>query len=545
MAIPLLYNIDCNTMLNLVYPPARREAGRYTIANMTDYIDLLAASGVTTVLMNGNGQSPWYPSRRTASVYAGYRRGDTDYVRGHFPPLDADFTQADLERVCAGMTRLLDRCLDLEEDGVDWFAVVRERIEARGMTAWVSVRMNDAHGGNSWDRSFFNCAVQRDGRYRLSGAGYEPSGRFDGRYQLMDYRHAEVRAYFLTLIAEALEDYGYAGIELDWLRMPLCWEPPAGAEAFAVMQGFFREVRALAEAQAARLGRPVPVQVRAPLRLGFLRGVGLDLVALAQDGLIDSIALSNFFQTSWDVDYAALRAQLPARTRIVGVIESTPNWVKARNPAAGRERYRMLPPSPELIRGNVAGKLAGGCDAIEFFNFFAADEYNQGRNPDASQRQAAYPALRGVTDLEALRGQALQYSLQNMYGPYDFPIFESAEQLPSVIDAGHQRAFRVALIAQGGATLQVDLVTAADPGATLAVSLNQAWPAQGGEATETLLRPVGEFTHHAHPVRRFTLDAAALSDGLNTLLVFNHGDAPVQVIGLDIATTPAAAAAAP
>src|SRR5690606_1551009 len=155
-----------------------------------------------------------------------------------------------------------------------------------------------------------------------------------------------------------------------------------------------------------------------------------DLVALAYAGLIDAIAPSNFWQTSWDVDYAAMRQALPRTTAIYGVIEDAPNWLPARNAATGYESYRLLSVHAPLVQGNAANKLIAGCDGIECFNYFCSDAYQHGRNPDSGQRQAAYTALRRLTDLRHLRQQPLQYAIQTMYGPFDYPLFEAADQLP-------------------------------------------------------------------------------------------------------------------
>jgi hypothetical protein len=44
------------------------------------------------------------------------------------------------------------------------------------VSPWLSIRMNDMHGANSWEGSYMNCALQKDPRYRLSGREVNPHG---------------------------------------------------------------------------------------------------------------------------------------------------------------------------------------------------------------------------------------------------------------------------------------------------------------------------------------------------------------------------------
>jgi len=78
--------------------------------------------------------------------------------------------QEHLERDAA----MLDRYLDLVEAGVDWVAETASARRRQGVTRWLSIRMNDAHGANSWEHSYMSCPLQRDPRYRLSARRINP-----------------------------------------------------------------------------------------------------------------------------------------------------------------------------------------------------------------------------------------------------------------------------------------------------------------------------------------------------------------------------------
>ena len=59
--------------------------------------------------------------------------------------------------------------LDLAEQGVDWLAETSKACRARGVSPWVSCRMNDMHGAANPTGSHFNCALFKQARFRLSG----------------------------------------------------------------------------------------------------------------------------------------------------------------------------------------------------------------------------------------------------------------------------------------------------------------------------------------------------------------------------------------
>jgi hypothetical protein len=524
-----LFNIDCNCLFWSVFPPLR-EGEPFTAKILHDYVDLLADGGIDTVLMNATGQIPWYPSKALAHVITGYSRGDGDFVLGHFPPLDETFTAEMRVRVTKQFTDGLDRFLDLVEAGVDWLAEIAAACRRRALTPWVSVRMNDMHGANSWENSFMNCPPQRDPRCRLSGRQPNPRDDVNRMHTSVNYECAEVRDYMLAAIREVVQDYDYEGLELDWLRSPFCCEPPASPEAVALMTDWTAQVRELTQEQARKTGRPYPIGLRIPPRLGLLKAIGLDVVGMAERGLIDWVAPSNFWQTTWDLPYDELRRRLPESVAILGVVEAAPNWMNVHSPSTGRTSHRLLPTSAELLRGNAAGKLALGVDAIEHFNFFCADE-TSGRNPDASKRQGDYAALRGLADLEGLRGKPKQYALASAEGLYVFPLFEAAEQVPQVIEPEGKQAFRLSMCrepADCGLALTIQVVVEkGDALPDLGVCFNGSWPNFEPTPTDELLLPTGIFTHHIpeHQAFNYAFDAGLIQEGWNEVVVINGSHA--------------------
>jgi hypothetical protein len=385
--------------------------------------------------------------------------------------------------------------------------------------------MNDMHGANSWEGSYMNCALLKDPKYRLKGVEVNPRDGVNRMLQSLDYSHREVRDYMLLMIRELVEDYDFEGLELDWLRCPFCMDPPASAKDTALMTAWTAEVRKLTQAKARQSGKPYPLGLRIPCRLGLLKAIGLDVKAMARAGIIDFVSVSNGWQTSWDVPYDELRRDLGEHVALYGVIEDAPNWMYALDPVSKKKSYRLLSASPELLRGNAAGKLAQGADGIETFNFFCTDE--SAHNPAADQRQARYPALRDLHRLDRLRGQTKHFTLASMSGHFMFPLWEYAEQVPALLEPEGRRAFRLSMAsepADSGLDLVIQLVVEkADKAPDLGVSFNGSWPTFKAEATNRLLFPTGIYTHHVpeHLALNYRAQVGDIRDGWNEVLVVN------------------------
>jgi hypothetical protein len=179
-----------------------------------------------------------------------------------------------------------------------------------------------------------------------------------------------------------------------------------------------------------------------------------------------------------------------------------------------------------------------GVDALEAFNFFCADEV--GHHPGAKRRQAVYPVLNGLADLESLRGQNKQYTLATRPGLYEFPLWENAEQLPAYIEAQGYHAFRISMCREPRGELVIQLVL--DRAATLpllGVSFNGSWPVFANEISRELLFPAAGSTHHisSHVGLNFVLDAGLIREGWNEILVIN--DTGERVWGGDGVVVPA------
>jgi len=549
-----LFNGDCNF---LFYNPELWQpgGGRYGARAIERYLGSIADSGIDTLIINPNTQVAWYPSKRLEYLLAGYRRGDLAFAHSVGAGL-AGMTPALVEKFSKTLVEMLDHYLDLTEAGVDWLAECARVCRARGVSPWLSYRMNPTHFSSA-PGSPVNCRLFRDPQNRLPGRVPDARGSTQAAWVGLNYGRPAVRDYMFGMIREGVESYDYEGLEMDWLRHPVCLEAPASQKQIDEMTDWFAAVRALTKAR-----RPFyPLGIRSSPNLPYLRSIGLDLKELARRGLIDFCTFSNFWQTAWEMPLDELRRELGPEVTIYGGMEDAPNWLETHAPTlterpsgpdvqlAGDNAFhaqpkpelarrvrgtRYLSASAEMLRANAAGKLVLGANGLEQFNFFVTDQV---RVPGL---RADYAALRQLDNLAVLRGREKHYAF-NTVSLLATKIWDVPEQLPVRLAPKHRRALRIPLCAEpAGAGLEfvVQLITERSPSdRDCGVSVNGGWPVFARRETEDLLFPAGPYSRHVeeHRAWNYTLDCGVIRDGWNDIVIYNESAEEVSVVGVELA----------
>ncbi|MDB6167597.1 MAG: hypothetical protein JWM88_461 [Verrucomicrobia bacterium] len=547
-----LFNGDCNF---LFYNPElwQPEGGPYGAQAIRRFIDLLATSGVDTLLVNPNTQVAWYPSGNVEYVLAGYHRGDREFAR-RVAAGNAGLTPAQAERYVDHLVRLFDLYTDLTDAGVDWLAECAASCRRRGVSPWLSFRMNATHFSGA-PGCPANARIFADPANRLSGRIPGPAPVVSATWVGLNYARAAVREHMLALMRDAVDHYDYEGLEMDWLRHPLCLEPGASARDTGRMLDWFASVKAMAASRRSDF----KVGLRLPGNLGYLRSIGIDVKALVQRGLVDFITFSNFWQTAWEMPLDELRRELGPDVTLYGGMEDAPNWLEASAPSlaepprdqelqlAGDSAYRpkaapagprrirgtrYLSASAELMRANAAGKLVLGADGIAQFNFYVTDQV---RVPGL---RGNYAALAQLADLEFLRGREKHYAM-NTATAQATEIWDVAEQLPLRIPPGQRRELRLPMCAEpAGAALRfvVQLILErTHPAPSCGVSFNGQWPVHERQESPHLLFPSGPYTEHVeeHLAFNYTIDPAAIREGWNRIGIHNDSTGELGVVAVE------------
>ncbi|WP_421828525.1 hypothetical protein [Larkinella sp.] len=497
------------------------------------YVDLLADNGIDTFVINANANRAWYPSKKIPSILDGYKRGDRDYFRGHAVCQGITEPEA-VEEFLDNFTRFMNRYQDLIDAGVDWLAETSKACRRRKISPWVSIRMNDMHGSRNPEGSFFNLPLFKKEEMRLKHASYGLQNAQD-RIGL-NYEKPEVRALMFEQIREVVEDYDYEGLELDWWRQPLCCEPGASPETIAMMNDWFRQIRALTQRQAKKTGKPYPFGMRIPGALDQLKAIGVDVVTLCQEGTLDFVIPAGFWATTWDMPHDEFRKRLGDRVTIYGSVDDGANSLPTQNESGTvKERMRYISASPEIVRANAAGKLAMGAQGIEWFNFFCTDQ------PLIPGIRSDYTALRDIDKRDFLRGKPKHYCFSTAGAFFNPTPFELPAQLPASIGPFAQRSFQLAMSAEP-ADQNLELVVqvvlkAGEKPMYMPVSVNGCWPNLQNESTDKLLRPCGSLTHLTkdHVGYTYRFPVSLITDGWNKIVVENQSKEPITVAALEIA----------
>ena len=257
----------------------------------------------------------------------------------------------------------------LNQRGVDHHARWLARCRHHGIEAWLTMRMNDAHGLKEhevlqqdpdadvepscleWPSTFWR------ERPDLRRAPYRWERSLEGAF---DYGKEEVREHHLRLVRELLERYDMDGLELDWLRWVLHFAPGGEQRGRELLTDFVRQVRRLAEESGRRVGHPVKLAVRVPANPQSCLELGYDVIAWAREGLIDMVTISGFLGcANFDLPLDLWRALSGPGIKILAHCESTVR------PHPGYKRSYV---SYEFLFGSAASALHRGADGVYLFN---------------------------------------------------------------------------------------------------------------------------------------------------------------------------------
>lgn len=243
---------------------------------------------------------------------------------------------------------------ELHKLGIDdVFARLIPRCRERGISPWISLRMNDHH--YTGDPS------------RVSPLLFDhPELRHHRGKGLFNYARPEVREHYLKLVSEVLQRYDVDGLELDWIRTPSNFDDSEIESGRAILTDFVREVRRRTQSAAQRLGHPVRLAVRVPTTPEFSLGKGFEAVAWAKEGLLDMIVPSGWWSGYNDTPVEAWRAQLGPEAGGCQIVPCT-----ASTYACTAKGY-MMSRNLAGLRGFAASMFDRGADGLYLFNHFEA-----------------------------------------------------------------------------------------------------------------------------------------------------------------------------
>jgi hypothetical protein len=172
---------------------------------------------------------------------------------------------------------------------------------------------------------------------------------------VLDFSFSGARAWKLSVLQEAAENYDYDGIELDFARVGLTFPIGRQWEKRAALTEFVRSVRAMTLDIERRRGRPFLLAARIPENIVGCHLDGIDVETWVRERLVDIFALGC---RSFDVDVEDFR-----RITAGANIKLYPG-IDEHHTADGYQE-----PPIEVLRGVYGNWWGQGADGAYTFNW--------------------------------------------------------------------------------------------------------------------------------------------------------------------------------
>lgn len=408
----LIFNEDNTHYFN-------RTAEYMTREKICAYIDdEIALGGVTHFFMCPNGMRASFESKAFEPARTAPQDRRIDMQEAKRKAETSVIWKNSLHR-CSSFQLLYERGIDIY---AEWIGRCREK----GVSPWLSMRMNDVHLVNDPDCLLHSEWWLKHPEFRRDPKA-DPAKSGWGVWAV-NYAIPEVYRHQLALVEELLERYDPDGIETDWMRFPYHLTPGRERELAPVLTSFMRDVRRLADEAAKRRGHPVRVGARVAATPELSLLIGCDVGAWAKDGLIDLLVAGNF---GGCVDFNIPFADW---TRLVGKSKSPVRVIPSADDIGLVQGGCKRKMEVEDYRGWMEALSAEGATGAYLFNFFSTKPLQAGSTHDEVLRN-------GLCGANALEGKRRYVATYRDSAPREAPRELREYQVPATLDK--PRTFRI------------------------------------------------------------------------------------------------------
>ncbi len=350
----------------------QQSAGPYDEASLKKLIDHYDQGTVREIMFNVNAMRANYPSKVFDMI------GDYD-VPPSFEPSGE-----------ASAKRWIDSVQGYFANGIDPYAYWLAESRRRGISPWISLRVNDIHCVDNKECYMHSRLWQQHPEWRRT-TGHEMWNWSD---DALNFCIPEVREQIVALTGEVLERYDADGVELDWMRFPFHFRPGYEDEGRRITLEMHRSIREMADRAAERRGHPVKIAIRIPAHLEDAWQLGYDILAMCREKLVDVVIPTAFWATTDNAMPIALWRQiLPPEVLLYAGIE-----LNTRAYPAAASMYSTA----SMLAAQNCNYLAQGADRIYLFNYMDfmlanyADEFKHAMTRTGDLELAAASARRHV-----------------------------------------------------------------------------------------------------------------------------------------------------
>jgi len=455
--------------------------GKMTPATLDGLVDELAGAHVTTMLICCCAKKTNFPSTSWEPHCDGF-----DPTKGNDQPYFGDTTP----EARKGLRKWAENLRKMLDAGVDPTGRMLARCRQRGISPWVSIRMNDSHDA-PLTRSPLHSRFYREHpeylTYRKRMSSWHD--------RCLNFNLQPVRDHAMALIKEVCDRFDMDGLELDWNRFCGHFRDDEMAEGGKALTEWMADVRKVVREAEKKWKHPITLAARVPARPDVSVHRGLDAITWAKRGLIDHLIVAPFFTTT-DFDIPIERWIELLKGTGVGVTAGLEIRIQP-HPGAP-----VVPNTPERRRGAAMAHLARGSQGIYVFNYF-----------DVGKK---YPfLLNEMNSVEAMKGKDRSYVVT--YVDVNIPGKPIPPALPKKLAPGGQSEFRLYIGPKpiAGARGEIQLTLTGD-GSQCTVLVND-------QPTQAASKP-----------GLYTFPRDAFCEGYNTVRVKNAGTGAVTVGGVEL-----------
>ncbi|MBR3221141.1 MAG: right-handed parallel beta-helix repeat-containing protein [Kiritimatiellae bacterium] len=408
----------------------------------------------------------------------------------------------------------------LADRGVDRVQIWIDRARERGISPWITQRMNDIHDIGARD-TCSTCSFWLKHPECRRVPGFDKQGCYPWEPAALDYQHKLVREHALSLAREMLERWDVDGFECDWQRFPhhLSPEIEKAGDGAKYLTEYMREMRKIIDEISRKRGKKILLGVRVCSRMAAARGLGTDAVAWANEGLVDWVTAGAFFTTNdWGLECGEFRMALAAANPNVKFLVSFDKSGVMLDPVD----WNLTEATRAECAGYFERMYAEGVRDFYVFNFF--------------QYFHTVPCMKfvqgdGIPDEDAVRAEARAYPLTFCDSVPEG--MSNGAAVPVVLKDRMTFKIKIGKVGEPKETYaNLAFESPVDSAVLGAVSINGTRVSMWEEIDPTswLRRP-----HHVPGSRfayRFNFPVSALKDGVNELAIGPAQDVCVRAVEL-------------
>lgn len=356
--------------------------GNFTKSGLAAWADQFVDTNVGTIMLNTQSGRANYSGYTTEAYWEGIDR-------------NGEYWATDLNGLRQKHYQGMLNGIEFTEERIN---LLRER----GISPWVSIRMNDIHDMSDTDNPL-HATFSKQHQSMVVGT----DGPAGDDAKCLNYLNPEIRNWYFATIRENIERYDMDGLELDFMRESYALYDDADRAALTeVYTQLIKDVRKILDQYELIRGHEIYLSVRVPAAVHVAVDYGLDVEEWSRLGLVDLVCVTARWATS-DTDMEIekwidlLKTQAGNDDIIVSAgIES----IYRSNYGQGPAQYTGI----ETTRGMAHSYLSRGADCIYLYNHMYE---GPGSNHMYNQFRDWKPMLQQINSIENMAGLVRRHAI--------------------------------------------------------------------------------------------------------------------------------------